>query len=118
MACEHLAESILVSLLTSPSMSQRTSSMLGPLELNLLCQQGCHWPGNLGETFNETPIITGHSNETLDSSDIFWCFPVQDSFYLLRIYSQSLSVYNVTQEQDFADPEPALAKLGVQLTIS
>jgi hypothetical protein len=117
MACEHLAESVLVSLSTSPSMSQRTSGMLGPLELNLLCQQGYHWPGNLGETFNETPIITGHSDETLDSSDIFWCSPVQDSCYLLRIYSQSLLVYNVTQEQDFTDPELALAKLGIQLTI-
>jgi hypothetical protein len=27
-------------------------------------------------SLNETPIITGHSNETLDSSYIFWCFPV------------------------------------------
>jgi hypothetical protein len=90
----------------------------GPLELNLLCQQGCHWPSNLGETFNETPIITDHSDEALDSSDIFWCFPVQDSYYLLRIYSQSFSVYNVTQEYDFTDPELALAKLGIQLTIS
>jgi hypothetical protein len=90
----------------------------GPLELNLLCQQGCHWPDNLGETFNEAPIITGHSDETLDSSDIFRCFPVQDSYYLFRIYSQSFSVYNVTQEQDFTDLELALAKLGIQLAIS
>jgi hypothetical protein len=59
------------------------------------------------------PIITGHSNETLDSSDIFWCFPVQNRCYLLRIYSQSLLVSDVTQEQDFADPELALAKLGI-----
>jgi hypothetical protein len=118
MACERLAESILVSLSISPSMSQRTFSMLGPLELNLLCQQGCHWSGNFGETFNETPIITGQSNETLDSSDVFWCFPVQNSCYLLRIYIQSLSIYNVTQEQDFTDLELALAKLGIQLTIS
>jgi hypothetical protein len=118
MACEHLVESVLVSLSTSPSMFQRTSGMLGPLELNLLCQQGCHWPDNLGETFNEMSIITGHSDETLDSSDIFCCFPVQDRCYLLWIYSQSLSVYNVTQEQDFTDPELTLAKLGIQLTIS
>jgi hypothetical protein len=90
----------------------------GPLELNLLCQQGYHWSSNLGETFNEMPIIASHSDETLDSSDIFWCFPVQDSCYLLRIYNQSLSVYNVTQEQDFTDPELALSKLGIQLTIS
>jgi hypothetical protein len=34
------------------------------------------------------------------------------------MYSQSLSVYNVTQEQDFTDLELALAKLGIQLTIS
>jgi hypothetical protein len=69
-------------------------------------------------SLSETPIITDHSDETLDSSDIFWCFPVQDSCYLLQIYNQSLSVYNVTQEQDFTDLELALAKLGIQLTIS
>ena len=90
----------------------------GPLELNLLCQQSYHWSRNLGETFNETQIIIGHSDETLDSSDVFWCFPVQNSGYLLRIYSQSLSVYNVTQEHDFTDLELALAELGIQLTIS
>jgi hypothetical protein len=98
MTYEHLAISVLVSLSTSPSMSQGLLACWGPLELNLLCQQSCHWPGNLGETFNETLIITSHSDETLDSSDIFWCFLVQDSCYLLRIYSQSLLVYNVTQE--------------------
>jgi hypothetical protein len=31
--------------------------------------------------------------------------------------AKSLSVYNVTQEQDFTNLELALAKLGIQLTI-
>jgi hypothetical protein len=117
-ACERLAESRLVLMSFLLQCLKGHLACWGPLELNLLCQQGCHWPGNLGETFNETPIITDHSNETLDSSYVFLCFPVQNSCYLLRIYSQSLSVYNVTQEQDFTDPELALAKLGIQLTIS
>jgi hypothetical protein len=30
----------------------------------------------------------------------------------------TILVYNMIQEQDFADPELALAKLGIQLTIS
>jgi hypothetical protein len=62
MACEHLAEPIPMLLSTSASTSQMILGTLGPLELNLLCHQGCHWSGNLGETLNETPIITSHSN--------------------------------------------------------
>jgi hypothetical protein len=75
MACEHLAKPTPVLLSISASTSQMILGTLGPLELNLLCWQGYHWSGNLGETFNETLIIIGLSNETLDSSDIFWCFP-------------------------------------------
>jgi hypothetical protein len=60
----------------SSSMSQMFLACWGPLELNHLCQQGCQWPGNLGETLNETPIVTDHFDETLDSSNISWCFPV------------------------------------------
>jgi hypothetical protein len=113
LTCGHLVELILALLSISPSMSQRTFGMLGFTELNLLCHQGCHWSDNLGETFNEKPIITDHSNETLDSSGVFRCFPIQNSCYLLRIYNQSLFVYDVTQEHDFIDPELALAKLGI-----
>jgi hypothetical protein len=87
MACEKMAESIQVLLSTSSLMSQRTLDTWGPPELNFLCQQGCHWPGNLGETFDETSIVAGHSNETFDSSDIFRCFPIQNSCCLLRIHS-------------------------------
>jgi hypothetical protein len=75
MACEHLAESTQLLSLTS-SMFQKTLGTLGPLEFNFLHQQGYHWPSNLGETLNETPIVSGHSNETLDSLDISWCFLV------------------------------------------
>jgi hypothetical protein len=32
--------------------------------------------------FNETPIVSGHSNETIDPTDISWCFLVQDICHL------------------------------------
>ena len=73
---------------------------------------------NLRKPFNESPIISGHSNETLDSLGICWRFLVQNVYHFLRIHSQSIFVYYVTQEHDFIDPELALTQLRKQLVLS
>jgi hypothetical protein len=44
--------------------------------------------------------------------------PIQNVSHFLRIHSQSIFVYYVTQEQDFIDPELALAQLCIQLVLS
>jgi hypothetical protein len=72
---------------------------------------------NLRKPFNKSPIIFGHSNEALDYLNVYWRFPVQNGCHFLRIYSQSIFVYNVTQEQDFINPELALAQLCIQLVL-
>jgi hypothetical protein len=66
---------------------KRLLALWGPLELNFLHQQGYLWFGNLEETFIKRTILSGHSNETLDPTDISWCFPVQNIYHLLQIHN-------------------------------
>jgi hypothetical protein len=76
-------------------------ALLTPNELGSLLQQLSHRLRNSREVWNESSIITGQSQKTLNLTDSCWRLPIHHFLHFIRINSYALLRDSVTQEFDF-----------------
>ena len=86
-----------------------------PFKFYSLPLQRSDWMCNLGESLNESPILSCKSHKISYICHILWSRPIHNVFNLVRVHRYTLFWDNVTQILNSISIEVTLAQLCIQL---